>query len=287
MVYKQAILVLFTIATCAPSGFKKSTYSPIEYSPPKVTVSKKETVNITLPEKKTIYAVIETSSGTMIVELFHKDAPATVQNFIDLAQGVKETKDPETGKLQKKPFYNGLKFHRVIPDFMIQGGDPKGDGTGGPGYNFPDEINGVALGLDKLKIASAPSYGRYLQMAVIYSMGIKSQEEFNTRKTEVEENFTFAKDNFSVLEILHRAGYRFNDVLNSHKAKKGSLAMANSGPNTNGSQFFINQVDTPHLDGLHTVFGQLVSGESVLNDIVSLGNSNTKIEKISIIDTLN
>lgn len=137
-------------------------------------------------------ALIETSMGDIEIELFEDKAPVTVANFVGLANGTKEFIDLKTGKKSKKRFYDGLTFHRVIPDFMIQGGCPLGTGTGGPGYKFEDET----------------------------SNGLK---------------FT----------------------------KPGLLAMANSGPNTNGSQFFITEVSTPWLNGNHTIFGQ-VSGSKDL-----------------------
>jgi len=274
---------LFTqILFCKDKSFQKTSYKPADYAKLSVVVHKKEDTSIALPDKKTIYAIMDTNKGNLILELFHENAPLTVQNFIDLAQGEKEYFTPE-GK-SKKPFYNGLTFHRVIEGFMIQGGCPRGDGTGGPGYTFEDEINAVSLGLDKVKVKDAPSYGRYLQKAVIVGMGIKSQQELESRITEAEENLKAASE-MSVLEVLSRNGYKYNEVITSKKAVKGALAMANSGPNTNGSQFFINQVDTPHLDGLHTVFGQLVSGgEPILAKIVAEGNSKTTINKVIIVD---
>jgi len=280
------LVILFFISTqilfCKDKGFQKASYKPAEYAKVNVVVRKKEETNVLLPDKKTIFAVMDTNKGSLVLELYHENAPITVQNFIDLAQGEKEFFTAE-GKV-RKPFYNGLNFHRVIAGFMIQGGCPKGDGTGGPGYVFEDEINAVSLGLDKVKVKDAPSYGRYLQKAVIVGMGIKTQQELEEKITEAEENLKQASE-MSVLEVLARNGYKYNEVITSKKAVKGALAMANSGPNTNGSQFFINQVDTPHLDGLHTVFGQLqVSSEAVLNQIVNDGNAKTVINKIVIVD---
>jgi len=131
-------------------------------------------------------AIFHTTAGDLTCELFPKQAPKTVENFVGLATGTKDWTNPNTRKKQHgAPLYNGTIFHRVIPNFMIQGGDPLGTGEGGPGYSFEDE---------------------------------------------------FSSD------------LRF-DV-------PGRLAMANSGPNTNGSQFFITEVPTPHLDGRHTIFGQ-------------------------------
>ncbi|HMZ67065.1 MAG TPA: peptidylprolyl isomerase, partial [Leptospiraceae bacterium] len=262
-------------------SFQTPRYKPVEYTKVNVVVRKQEQTNVALPDKKTIYAIIDTNKGNLILELLYDNAPMTVQNFIDLAQGEKEFL--LRGEKVKKPFYNGLTFHRVISGFMIQGGCPNGDGTGGPGYTFDDEINAVSLGLDKIKVKDAPSYGRYLQKALFVGMGIRNQQQLDERITEADANLKKASE-MSVVEVLARNGYKYNEVLTSKKALKGSLAMANSGPNTNGSQFFINQVDTPHLDGLHTVFGQLVNGENVLNQIVADGNSKTIINKVVIID---
>jgi len=152
------------------------------------------------------FAVIETAKGNIKLELFAQDAPKTVANFTTLAS---------------QGFYNGLKFHRVIPEFMIQGGDPNGDGTGGPGYAFEDEINPWKLELSEDTIKSYQSLG-----------------------------------------------YQYRSDLNSHKVTVGSLAMANAGPNTNGSQFFIvTYEDQPHLNGKHTVFGRVVEGMDVVRKI--------------------
>lgn len=165
--------------------------------------------------EKSMKAIIETSMGTIEVELFADKAPVTVENFVGLATGTKEFTDLKTGKKTKKKFYDGLTFHRVIPEFMIQGGCPLGTGTGGPGYTFEDETNN---------------------------------------------------------------GLKFN--------KPGLLAMANAGPNTNGSQFFITEVTTPWLNGHHTIFGQVVSMEDleVVKKIarVETGFSNDPIEPVII-----
>ncbi|HXX13554.1 MAG TPA: peptidylprolyl isomerase [Candidatus Eremiobacteraceae bacterium] len=142
------------------------------------------------------YAVFETNMGNIVVKLLEKEAPKTVENFIGLAEGTKEFTNPLTGKKEKRNFYDGLTFHRVIPQFMIQGGCPRGDGRGGPGYNFADEFH--------------PS-------------------------------------------LKH--------------SKAGKLSMANAGPNTNGSQFFITVAPTPHLDNRHTIFGEVVEGQDVADKI--------------------
>jgi peptidyl-prolyl cis-trans isomerase A (cyclophilin A) len=152
------------------------------------------------PEKKgPLYATLKTSMGEIVVQLFDDKAPKTVANFVDLAAGTKEWTDPKTREKVKRPLYNGTIFHRVIPGFMIQGGDPLGNGTGGPGYRFEDE---------------------------------------------------FSPD------LKHN--------------KPGILSMANAGPNTNGSQFFITQKPTPWLDGKHSVFGEVVRGQLIVDAIINV-----------------
>jgi cyclophilin family peptidyl-prolyl cis-trans isomerase len=139
-------------------------------------------------------AVFDTTAGTLRCKLFEKEAPTTVMNFIGLSNGTREWKNPVSHVTKKGvPLYDGTIFHRVIPNFMIQGGDPAGNGTGDPGYKFKDEI---------------------------------------------VSSLTFDRP--------------------------GRLAMANSGPNTNGSQFFITEGPTPHLNGLHTIFGQCDDASIVL-----------------------
>lgn len=214
--------------------------------------------------------LIKTNKGEMVIELYPKVAPLTVENFIGLATGKKEFTDTN-GQKAKRPFYDGLEFHRVIPNFMIQGGDPKGDGTGGPGYNFPDEISAKALELDKMKVKDAPSYQRDAQMVarqrVFQKLSIQSQEDLDKKMKEA--NALFQKEfkallNLSVKEVLELAGYQFQEDLPSKKVSQYTVAMANAGPNTNGSQFFINIVDNHYLNGKHTVFGKLLKGRDVL-----------------------
>ena len=147
----------------------------------------------------TTYATLHTTKGDIKVELFDNHAPKTVRNFVGLATGEIEWTHPGTGKKTTDPLYNGVIFHRVIPQFMIQGGDPVGRGTGGPGYRFADEFH-PELQFDK----------PYL------------------------------------------------------------LAMANAGPNTNGSQFFITAAATPWLDRKHTIFGAVIEGQDVVDAIESV-----------------
>jgi len=168
--------------------------------------------------EKGLYAEFVTNKGTFVAKLYNDATPLTVANFVELAEGKHSLVD---SAFKGKPYFDGLSFHRIIKDFMIQGGDPKGDGTGNPGYTFPDEF------VDSLK-----------------------------------------------------------------HDRKGILSMANSGPATNGSQFFITLKETPWLDGKHTVFGEIVIGQEVVDSIGSVATTKpgdkpvepVVIEKMNIIN---
>ena len=155
-----------------------------------------------------LYADLETNRGRILLKLFYKRVPRTVANFVGLADGTQAWKDPISGDSRKSKFYDGLTFHRVIADFMIQGGDPLGTGSGGPGYRFADEFHP---------------------------------------------------------ELRH--------------SKPGILSMANAGPDTNGSQFFITHKETPWLDDKHSVFGEVVEGMDVVNAI----EKGDRIEQLRIV----
>ena len=161
----------------------------------------------------TLTATLRTNAGPVVIRLFPDHAPKTVRNFVELAEGSRQWTDPRTGRPTTDKLYDGTVFHRVIPDFMIQGGDPLGSGRGGPGYKFADEIH-PDLAFDR----------PYL------------------------------------------------------------LAMANAGPGTNGSQFFITVVPTPWLNGKHTIFGEVIEGADVVDLItrVKTGSQDRPVEDVTI-----
>lgn len=205
-----------TAKTPAPAK-SDATARPAEAEPTEKTVAN----NGIPPGDGPLLATFHTSMGKIVVKLFEKEAPQTVENFVGLATGNKEWKHPRSGETVKgRPLYDGTSFHRVIQDFMVQGGDPlsnpvDGDlnraGTGGPGYRFGDEF---------------------------------------------------------------ASGLRFD--------RPGLLAMANAGPNTNGSQFFITEVPTPHLNNRHTIFGEVIEGFELVPKItrVRKGPGDRPIEPV-------
>lgn len=191
---KKLVLILTIFTTLVSCGVKI----------PK-SMSKEEFKNL----EDGLYAKMTTNHGAMTIKLYENEAPMTVANFVGLAEGTIENKAKKKGV----PFYDGVIFHRVIKDFMIQGGDPDGRGTGGPGYDFEDEF---------------------------------------------------------VPELKHD--------------EKGILSMANSGPKTNGSQFFITEVPTPWLDGRHTIFGKVIEGIDVIDTIANVkkGPQDKPVEDVLI-----
>lgn len=220
--------------------------------------------------------IIQTSKGDIEIELFEQQAPKTVKNFLDLAEGKREFMDSNLGEMVTRPFYDGLIFHRVIADFMIQGGCPNGNGMGDPGYRFEDEINAKSLGLDKLKviqedgsphpylgIQSQQQFQTQIINPLLKQLDVTTQEQMNARMAELEA----ALAALTVSEAYAGQGYVYNDDLVSTPPNRGVIAMANSGPNTNGSQFFINLIDTPWLTGKHTVFGQVTKGMEIVDAI--------------------
>ena len=162
---------------------------------------------------QTLTATLQTNEGRIVLRLLPDHAPKTVRNFVELAEGGREWTHPRTGQRSSGKLYDGTIFHRVIPDFMIQGGDPLGTGTGGPGYQFADEFH---------------------------------------------------------------PDLQFN--------RAGLLAMANAGPGTNGSQFFITTVSTPWLNGRHTIFGEVIEGQDVVERISRLktGSNDRPVEDVVI-----
>lgn len=243
-------------------------------------------------------ADIVTSKGTIRVALYADEAPLTVANFLGLADGTKPFTDPTTNTQVTKPFYDGLTFHRVIAGFMIQGGDPLGTGAGGPGFAFADEINPAQLGLDQQMVLDAqrapnpaltPEQFEVFREKFVGAGLIKKGFSNETPQAELIaglEALMPELQRVTLLQLYTACGYQYSTTLPpSHAPKKGCLAMANAGPGTNGSQFFITLEDTPHLAGRHTVFGEVVSGQAIVEAIgaVPVGPGARPLEAVTII----
>ena len=237
---------------------------------------------------------INTSLGAMVLELFPDEAPQAVANFLGLADGTKAWVDPFTGAEVLRPFYDGLVFHRVIDGFMIQGGSPNGRGDGSPGFTFRDEINARSLGLDKmlllddtgtphplLGIGTQQAFQQKVLIPLYQEMGIDSQEALANRVDEVDRRL----HTMTVKDIYELLGYQYTERFISRRPQRGVIAMANSGPNSNGSQFFITLVDTDWLTGKHTVFGKVRVGLEVLDAIgkVPVDADNRPLEDVFIL----
>jgi len=233
-------------------------------------------------ESKNPVVTMVTNHGNVTIELFEKSAPETVRNFIGLAEGTKEFTDA-SGKKLTKPFYDGLIFHRVIDGFMIQGGCPLGTGRGKPGFKFNDEINADSLGLQKMKVFNeAKALHEYLSIyppqqvqqmiakPIFEKLGITTQEQLQAKQKELQEELQKSTTTLTIKELYQGLGYQYDDKLTSFPMKTGFLAMANSGPNTNGCQFYINLKDNRYLDGKHTVFGKVIEGMDVVEKIAKV-----------------
>jgi len=217
-----------------------------------------------------IKVTMKTNMGDIKLELWPEIAPHTVENFVGLATGTKEFTDPKTGELTKRNYYDGLIFHRVIKDFMIQGGCPLGTGTGGPGYTFEDECyaTGAAMAGEIKSDAEA--------MQIFTEMIIPFLQKGN-KDTELEAIVDqCVKDQNGTAIKTHPVEYYMEKTSTTKpltskgtilaKVDYGTICMANAGPNTNGSQFFIvtKQGGADWLNGKHTVFGKVTEGMDIV-----------------------
>ena len=232
--------------------------------------------NVTRESLDNPLILIDTSMGEIVVELFPSEAPQTVSNFLGLAEGTKAFTDPDTGQQVQRPFYDGLIFHRVVEDFMIQGGSPTGRGDGTPGFSIPDEINARSLGLDRIPVIDEDGYPHsYLGvntqqdfqrevLGPLYEeMGIDSQAELEERADEILERVNA----LNLMQLFQMQGYTYTENVLSRAPIAGVISMANAGPNSSGSQFFITTTDTPWLTGKFTIFGRVRQGMDVVEAI--------------------
>ena len=235
---------------------------------------------------------ISTSKGEMYLELYPLEAPNNVENFIALAEGEKEFTNLKTGEPIQSRYYNGMRFHRVVPGFIIQAGSPAINPLGLQVSLLNDEINANALGLgqipalnpdgsfaDVLNIESKPDFHEEILTPLYSQRNITDVEAALSRQYQVLETL----QELSVKSVYENQGYRYDDSLESRPIERGTVALANSGPDSNGSEFFISLTAAEWLWGKYTVIGKVVEGQEVMD---SIGNTAIDPGQFSSLSTL-
>jgi cyclophilin family peptidyl-prolyl cis-trans isomerase len=273
------------IAACLACGLAMAAENPAPATPIAPPAPALQTVTVELDGRPVVaeienpanpLVVMSTTRGDILLELLPAEAPQAVANFLGLAEGTKPFIDVYTGLETLRPFYDGLVFHRVIADFVIQAGSPQGTSDGGPGYAFTDEINAESLGLDQMQLLDADGYPNpvlgirsradfeeHVLKPLYAAMGITNRASLDARVGEVEQRLR----TMTTKQANELLGYRYTGSVQSRAPLRGVIAMANSGPDTNGSQFFITLADAPWLTGKHTVFGKVRAGLDVVDAI--------------------
>ena len=235
---------------------------------------------------------ISTSKGEMYLELYPLEAPNNVENFIALAEGEKEFTNLKTGEPIQSRYYNGMRFHRVVPGFIIQAGSPAINPLGLQVSLLNDEINANALGLDQipalnpdgsfadvLNIESKKDFHEEILTPLYSQRNITDVEAALSRQYQVLETL----QELSVKSVYENQGYRYDDSLESRPIERGTVALANSGPDSNGSEFFISLTAAEWLWGKYTVIGKVVEGQEVMD---SIGNTAIDPGQFSSLSTL-
>lgn len=220
--------------------------------------------------------LISTSQGNIYFELFNNEAPNNVANIMALAEGEVEFTNPETGLSSGRRYYNGMRFHRVISDFVIQTGSPAYHTLGAPEDQLRDEVNADFLGLQEqlvlradgsfneaLNITSKEDFDREILEPLYRVLSIESASEILANQSTIVERL----QEMTLKRAYENQGYRYSSANPSHGVLRGVIALANSGPNTNGPEFFISLQDAPWLTGKHTVIGKVVEGIEVADTI--------------------
>ena len=235
---------------------------------------------------------ISTSQGEMFLELFPLEAPNNVENFIALADGEKEFTNQSTGEPIQARYYNGMRFHRAVPGFIIQAGSPVNNPLGLQVNLLNDEINANALGLDQipalnpdgsfadvLNIESKQDFHEEILTPLYAQQNITDVEAILNRQYQVLEIL----QGLSVKSVYENQGYRYDDSLPSRPIERGTVAVANSGPDSNGPEFFISLTTAEWLSGKYTVIGKVIEGQEVMD---SIGNTAIDPSQFSSLSTL-
>ena len=220
--------------------------------------------------------LLDTSAGDIYLELFPGEAPNNVANFLALAAGAVAIIDPDTGTEFKPRYYDGMHFHRVIPEFTIQAGSPQHNPLGAPEQPLRDEINADALGLDAeavlnpdgsfndlLNLGGRADFEQLILAPLYQRMNIDSASELADRQYEVLE----ALGAMTVKAVYENLGYSYQSNGPSRRITRGIVALANSGPDSNGPEFFISLGDSTWLSGRYTVIGRVIEGMDVVDEI--------------------
>jgi peptidyl-prolyl cis-trans isomerase A (cyclophilin A) len=232
--------------------------------------------------------LMRTSRGAIFMELFPESAPRNVANFVALAQAQVPLFDVTTDSMVQPNYYDGMTFHRVMKNYLIQAGAPRQPGAPVPEYQLDDEINARQFGLHEIKVLDAlgkphdwlnlknnEDFQHEVLVPLYRQLEIRTPEALETRQFAVHD----ALQDMTLMQAYQNQGYRYNDRLISRAPLRGSVAMAGSGPNTNNAEFFITMIDAPWLVGKATIIGQVVEGLDIVDRInqsaAMRGNSTT------------
>ena len=250
------------------------------------------TALLAMEDQQNPLVLISTSRGEIYLELFPAEAPSNVENFIALAEGEKEFSNPDTGELIQSRYYNGMRFHRVVPGFIIQAGSPAYNPLGVQLTLMDDEINADAPGLDQisavnpdgsfadvLNIESKPDFFEEILNPLYAQRNITDVEAVLSRQYQTLDTL----QDLSVKSVYENQGYRYDDSLQTRPIERGTVALANSGPDSNGPEFFISLTAAEWLSGKYTVIGKVVEGQEVMD---SIGSTAIDPDQFSSLSTL-
>jgi cyclophilin family peptidyl-prolyl cis-trans isomerase len=235
---------------------------------------------------------ISTSRGNVFVELYPEEAPENVGRFLDLAEGEIEFVDANTGTIFTPKYYDGMSFHRVIPGLLIQAGSPTYNALGAPTDLLNDEINANSLALNTkniflpdsttnpiLNITNSDQFAKQVLQPLYKSMGIETAEDLLGQ----EEKIATKLRSMTVKELYQLQGYTYSEANLSRPIELGVLALANTGPNSNGPEFFISMANSEHLSGKYTAIGSVIEGMGVVSDIGSQAINPYKATRASTV----
>jgi len=221
--------------------------------------------------------VINTAQGDIYVELYQQEAPRNVVNFLALVNGDLEITDPVNGQAFSPQYYDGMRFHRVIPGLLIQTGSPRHSVFGDPQQTLADEINARSLGLDRmplvlddgsfnpvLPVSNRAELEEVVLVPLYRRMNLESNNDIVAREHDISDRL----QSLTVMQVYENLGYRYTEQFPTRPIGPGTVALANTGPNTNGAEFFINvSNDSLWLNGRYTVIGHVVEGMNVVDQI--------------------